>query len=157
MATYSDPIHPPWATSRRPTVRDGDLRVSDAERRAVADALSQHYAEGRLDETEFNERLDQAMSAKTRSDLAPLLADFPRSENEEVARRPRSTAKILLVVFALFLAASAAGVLVHPHIPVLLIVFGLFLLARRRHWHHRLFHQHPWPFHANPWHDSDRY
>ena len=51
---------------------DSTLRVSDAERNAVADKLSRHYADGRLDESEFKERLDAAMSAKTQGDLAGL-------------------------------------------------------------------------------------
>ena len=53
------------------------LRVSDAERNAVADKLSRHYADGRLDEAEFKERLDAAMSAKTQGDLAGLFDDLP--------------------------------------------------------------------------------
>ena len=40
------------------------MRVSDAERNEVAEQLSKHYADGRLDAAEFKERLDQAMSAK---------------------------------------------------------------------------------------------
>ena len=39
----------------------------------MADTLSKHYADGRLDETEFKVRLDKAMSAKTRRDLSGLL------------------------------------------------------------------------------------
>ena len=48
------------------------LRVSDAERNEVADRLSRHFADGRLDQAEFKERLDAAMSAKTQGDLAGL-------------------------------------------------------------------------------------
>ncbi len=71
----------PWiqAASRR---RAGyaDLRVSDAERAEVADLLSSHYGDGRLDQAEFNQRLDQAMAAKTYRDLAGLFADLPPTE-----------------------------------------------------------------------------
>ena len=52
---------------RRLSYGQPDLRVSDAERSEVADRLAEHYGEGRLDEAEFNERVDQAMRAKTRS------------------------------------------------------------------------------------------
>ena len=55
------------ATRRRTSY--SDLRISDAERAEVADLLSKHYGDGRLDQAEFNERLDQAMKAKTYSDL----------------------------------------------------------------------------------------
>ena len=53
------------------------LRVSDAERNEVADRLSRHFADGRLDQAEFKERLDAAMSAKTQGDLAGLFDDLP--------------------------------------------------------------------------------
>ena len=56
----------PWGPQRQP---DGGaaMRVSDAERNEVAEELSKHYADGRLDAAEFKERLDQAMGAKTSS------------------------------------------------------------------------------------------
>ena len=53
------------------------MRVSDAERAEVADRLSKHYGDGRLDQAEFNERLDQAMRAKTRQDLDGLSRPSP--------------------------------------------------------------------------------
>ena len=54
-----------------------DLRVSDADRQSVADQLSKHFADGRLDQAEFDERLSQAMNAKTYRDLDGLLTDLP--------------------------------------------------------------------------------
>jgi Domain of unknown function (DUF1707) len=54
-----------------------DMRVSDADRAEVADRLAKHYSDGRLDQAEFDDRLDRAMRAKTRSDLKGLLADLP--------------------------------------------------------------------------------
>lgn len=57
-----------------------DLRISDAERAEVADLLSMHYGDGRLDQAEFNQRLDQAMAAKTYRDLTGLFADLPPTE-----------------------------------------------------------------------------
>jgi Flp pilus assembly protein TadB len=53
------------------------MRASDAERADVADRLSRHYQDGRLDQAEFNERLDRAMNAKTRADFNGLFADLP--------------------------------------------------------------------------------
>jgi Domain of unknown function (DUF1707) len=66
-----------------------ELRVSDAERTDVADRLSKHYGDGRLDQAEFNERLDRAMSATTRSDLTGLLADLPGTEPPPETGRPQ--------------------------------------------------------------------
>ena len=76
----STPTSPPWAggsAARRPGPADPHMRVSDAERAEVADRLSRHYGDGRLDQAEFDERLDQAMKAKTRADFDGLFADLP--------------------------------------------------------------------------------
>ncbi len=57
--------------------RTDHLRVSDAERQAVADRLAEHYGEGRLDQAEFDERAGRAMSAKIRADFSGLFDDLP--------------------------------------------------------------------------------
>jgi hypothetical protein len=56
------------------------MRIGDAERAQVADRLGKHYSDGRLDETELNDRLDRAMRAKTMGDLTGLLSDMPETE-----------------------------------------------------------------------------
>jgi hypothetical protein len=56
-----------------------DLRVSDAERDAVASELGQHFQDGRLDQAEYDERLTAAMTAKTQRDLDELLTDLPQA------------------------------------------------------------------------------
>ena len=55
---------------------DQHLRVSDAEREAVCGRLAGHFAAGRLDQAEFDDRVARAMSAKTRADLRGLFADL---------------------------------------------------------------------------------
>ncbi|WEO97165.1 DUF1707 domain-containing protein [Streptomyces sp. FXJ1.172] len=54
-----------------------DLRASDADRERVAEALRDALAEGRLDMTEFEERLEAAYKARTYGELAPLTRDLP--------------------------------------------------------------------------------
>ncbi|MBW8482289.1 DUF1707 SHOCT-like domain-containing protein [Actinomadura parmotrematis] len=54
-----------------------DLRIGDAERDAVATALHDHFAQGRLDQAELDERLDAVLAAKTRRDLAAVVRDLP--------------------------------------------------------------------------------
>jgi hypothetical protein len=56
-----------------------EIRVSDAEREAAAAELREHFASGRLDQEELNERLDRVFAAKTRGDLNGLFADLPSS------------------------------------------------------------------------------
>jgi hypothetical protein len=63
--------------TRRIRYADQHIRVSDAERNAVVELLGQHYAEGRLDQAEFDERVNRAMAAKTRGDLEGLFDDLP--------------------------------------------------------------------------------
>ena len=52
------------------------LRVGHAERDAVAAILQEAAADGRLSMEELDERLDQALRAKTYGDLEPLVADL---------------------------------------------------------------------------------
>ena len=78
------------------------LRVSDAERRRVAEELRVHAAEGRLDVTELEERLERADAAKTHGDLDELLRDLPRRPAPRpAARRQRPRPVPELALFAL--------------------------------------------------------
>ncbi len=121
----SSPRSTRWAhgpAARRASSVDPQLRVSDAERADVADRLSKHYSDGRLDQAEFNERLDQAMKAKTRSDLNGLFADLPAAEDpgKEVRqrsapppnRRPRH--RIIGLVLIIVIAAVIGHALALP-------------------------------------------
>ncbi|NKQ26342.1 DUF1707 SHOCT-like domain-containing protein [Streptomyces galbus] len=54
-----------------------DLRASDADRERVAEVLRDAVAEGRLDMTEFEERLDATYKARTYGELAPITRDLP--------------------------------------------------------------------------------
>ncbi|HEY6297663.1 MAG TPA: DUF1707 domain-containing protein, partial [Streptosporangiaceae bacterium] len=56
---------------------DDSLRVSDAERDATIHALGDHAAVGRLTLDELEERAAQALTAKTRGELAALTTDLP--------------------------------------------------------------------------------
>ncbi len=68
---------------------DQHLRVSDAEREAVTDQLAEHFAAGRLDQAEFDDRVGRAMSAKTRADLRGLFADLSETGAPAVPELPR--------------------------------------------------------------------
>ncbi|GAA3595902.1 DUF1707 domain-containing protein [Nonomuraea rosea] len=64
--------------SQQPTpFRPDGIRVSHDEREAVVERLNTAAAEGRLDFSELEVRLDLALNAKTYADLAPLTADLP--------------------------------------------------------------------------------
>jgi|CZLB01.1.fsa_nt_gi hypothetical protein len=83
---------PAWilaATRRRTSY--ADMRISDAERAEVADLLSKHYGDGRLDQAEFDQRLDQAMKAKTYKDLSGLFADLPQTDTSDTSRAAQAS------------------------------------------------------------------
>jgi hypothetical protein len=133
--------------SRRIRYTDQHLRVSDAERNAVAERLAAHYADGRLDQAEFDERVSRAMSAKTRGDLDGLFDDLPDPEpagasgmgrpvSPAMPYRPqrRGTARPVLVValvIALMIAVSHTFAAIYiPWFWVAVIIAGIVLMSR---------------------------
>jgi len=119
------------------------LRISDAERNEVADRLSRHFADGRLDESEFTERLESAMSAKTQGELSGLFDDLPSLEPPSPPSRRRRLVPILLTTTLLtvaFLALAAGSVRHVGHVPWLLLGVVVFFLWARAGRRHRSFH-----------------
>ena len=99
---------------------DQQMRVSDAERQVAADRLAEHFADGRLDHAEFDERVGRAMSAKTQADLTGLFTDLPDHRTEvaptaqvgsPVARRGRPRPVLLLALVVVVALAAAHTVL----------------------------------------------
>lgn len=80
-----------WETETYEEPERGDLRVSDADRDAVVEALRGHAQAGRLSSDELEERVGLALAAKTRDDLSALQRDLPGQAKRVVARpRPRA-------------------------------------------------------------------
>jgi DUF1707 SHOCT-like domain len=156
-AQYSPPKAGGAFAGNGASYTDPHLRISDAERAAVADRLSRHYSDGRLDQAEFDERLERAMNAKTHADLHGLFADLPddgqglppgsqlppsggwtRPGRPPSARRTDRGRTVLLILLAV-ISVIAIQHLVHPLIPLLWIGLIIFLIirylpARRRRW-----------------------
>ncbi|MDT0613002.1 DUF1707 SHOCT-like domain-containing protein [Streptomyces lancefieldiae] len=63
-----------------------ELRASDADRERVAEVLRDALAEGRLDMSEFEERLDATYSARTYGELAPITRDLPAGTADAAPR-----------------------------------------------------------------------
>jgi hypothetical protein len=61
------------------------LRASDRDRDAVLQRVQQAFAEGRLEDAEFDERMRAAMTARTHADLDALLADLPEEKAAALA------------------------------------------------------------------------
>jgi hypothetical protein len=124
--------------SRRSGPRDRRLRVGTAERDAVAAILRREHLAGRLDNNEFDERLERCLTSKTYRELDDLLADLPIEElNSRVARWPFPPWPLLLVLPLIGVAIVAS----HGHAVWLLVPLFWFGMWRffwggfgRRRW-----------------------
>ena len=112
------------------------LRLSDADRQEALDVLGEHFAQGRLDRDELDERSDAVWSAKTHGDLSPLFADLPGSA--AATPRPRSRwrgptglRRVLVPVLVLLVVLT-----VLTHLPLVLLAVGIWFLVGHRRWHH---------------------
>lgn len=54
-----------------------DIRIGTAEREKALEALTQHFSDGRLTVSEFDERSGQITAATTRGQLDKVFADLP--------------------------------------------------------------------------------
>ena len=97
---------------RAPAVPADDTRASDAEREQVVAQLRDHAGEGRLGVEELDRRVEAALSATTRRDLAALTGDLParvvtprrrdeRAELREHVRTYLAVIALLVVIWAL--------------------------------------------------------
>ena len=147
--------------TRRIRYSDQHIRVSDAERNAVAELLGQHYADGRLDQAEFDERVGRTMAAKTRGDLTGLFDDLPETETGAGAGGPRGPAgpsasyqvrrrrsgggivRPLLLLALIFICANIAWhaftslFFFQPLVWAFVIAAAIIVLSRRSHRHDR--------------------
>jgi Domain of unknown function (DUF1707) len=114
-------------------IRNPNLRASDADREAMADRLRKHHTDGRLDQDEFQERLERCFAAKTVGELAELTRDLPDDPARHRARgrtgfgllgclRMIPIVPIILAIVAIHLIFGVVG--------GLWILIPLFFLAR---------------------------
>ncbi len=105
-------VHDAWPalTTWQTQLTKGNVRIGDAERDEAIRALSEHFAAGRLDREEYDDRADVALTARTWSDLMPLFRDLPQP-----VAAPRPAASVPVPVRRARL----------PFLPVLLILVGV--------------------------------
>lgn|SRR5574340_1397451 len=115
----------------------GGLRIGTAERERAAAELGAHFAAGRLDTDEFDERVRQAYLAKTAADLVPLFADLPDAqradaEPQRVRRNPRQEAATLRTLLLLVLVLATVLWVAVVRVPPFFLLPVLWIgLARR--------------------------
>ena len=122
------------------------LRVGDAERQQAVSALGEHFAAGRLDQDEYDTRIQVAYASRTRVDLRGLFGDLPEPapfaplpapgfRDGRTARDRRHSRPVLagVPVFPILIAlAIVAGALLR--FPVFPIVLFLWFGLGRRVW-----------------------
>jgi hypothetical protein len=129
--------------STDPTIHTPETRAGDKDREAMADRLRDYNAEGRLDVTEFQERLDRCYEAKTMGELASLATDMPdeqrhHSVNDHYLARRRHMVPLVPILLTIAILGAVSGGHHHAWGAVWLVIPVLFLvraLAHRGSWH----------------------
>jgi hypothetical protein len=129
-------------------VPEGQVRVGDAERHEAAGALGEHFATGRLDQQEFDDRVQAAYAARTRVDLQRLFVDLPepapfRAGKVQPAGRPAPSPAppawrppVFVAVFPLLAVVLIVASIVVGHVPVFpfFFLFWMWFGWGRRAW-----------------------
>ena len=67
----------PQQQPANPAKRPVEPRIGDTDRDQAVSFLQEHMAQGRIDSSEFDDRMARALKAKTASELAVLFDDLP--------------------------------------------------------------------------------
>ena len=113
--------------------RDRSLRVGDKERDAAGEILRQAHVEGRLDNEEFQTRLERCLTAKTYADLDELIADLPRERAAAPAGHSAGW-RPWPVPFLLLPIAVIAAIAVGGHAAWLAVPLVFFFVVRPLAW-----------------------
>lgn len=136
----------------------GELRIGDQEREAAVAALGEHFAAGRIDKDEYDERSAVAWTARTKRELTPLFADLPEpSPTRPPARErePRAAASYRArgpwsgwyPIAGVLVIAVAVALAVATRIPWFIVIIAAWIVwmkttrfgwrpYRSGHWHH---------------------
>ena len=126
--------------------RQGRFRASHADREQVVGALQAAFVQGRLTADELDERVGQALAARTYAELAALTADLPTApaparqpapaQHQAAVRRPQNPAASFAVKagaaaigVTAIAATAAAAISGEAAASVFIAVFMLFLAA----------------------------
>lgn len=118
---------------------DPGVRAADTDREATAEQLRQHHDEGRIDVTEFQERLDLTYQAKTVGELQQVVSDLPRDQPRGGRGSRLRTLWMAPWIPLLFLIIAVSALGGHHH-DGLWVLIPLFFLARFLSWGHRSWH-----------------
>jgi hypothetical protein len=120
----------------------GLVRAADRDRESTASLLKRHHLEGRLDAHEFEQRLQNCLSARTLGDLRVLVLDLPH-ETERGEKPVRSNLRWVIAAFVItvVLVATSLATGARLFFPAPLVFFAV---ARFGPWHWRRARRHRW-------------
>lgn len=95
------------------------MRAADADRDRVVEFLNVAYSEGRLSKDEYDDRLENAFSARTYADLDQIVADLPVARATVVTPVARTNGLAIAS-----LACALAQFMFGPLATIPAIVFG---------------------------------
>ena len=117
--------------------RSRRVRIGDAEREEMLNALQEHLAAGRLDVDEYEQRAERVVAARYAEDLQEVLTDLPptaaQQERRRTTRPPRWQGRLPFPV-PLMIGLAVLAIIALPGSPFLvfpLLWFGLFLAFAR--------------------------
>jgi hypothetical protein len=112
------------------------LRASRADRERVIDLLKAAFAQGRLDRSEFDTRIGQALASRTYGELAAITAGIPAELTGALPRRPPVRARRRIPFNTAVTAGACMAVLVNAGMmaallsgsPVAVVLFVVFAI-----------------------------
>jgi hypothetical protein len=119
-----------------------DLRIGDAERDAAVAALGEHFAAGRLDAQEYDERTSAAWAARSAGALVPLFEDLPaphprpapggpQPRQDAAASRPRIAAILMVALLVSLIVVTPI-----PWFAAAILAWVWCVRAGHGDWHH---------------------
>ena len=159
----SQPFNPLNPRNNR---RHQDYRIGDAERQKAMDDLGKHFTAGRLDITEYDNRLTSVAEATMWSDLIPIFSDLPaitdtntsatiphaagipeedKFSRSEIEENYRSGKRIKLgIMILMFMAAMSATLILQDRLvafTTMMTFLAMFVLLYvmklgPKSWHH---------------------
>jgi hypothetical protein len=120
---------------------DPQIRASDVDRERMSDLLRRHHLAGRLDTSEFQERLERSLQARTLGELRALTVDLPGEdvghERRGIPALRRTSAPRLAVAATVLTALIVASAFAQRPLFFPAVPFVFFWL-RGFWWHGRV-------------------
>lgn len=119
-----------------------EMRASDSDRDAVVSDLSENFQAGRLTATEFEQRTERALAARTWGELRDLLADLPAappapqapaaaSSSDRPLPRGRFAPPVITAVAGIGIAAAVLASVTHGGWGFIWLLLAVLFIARR--------------------------